>query len=339
MRTHFKLLAVIFLIFRAMPVAAGMDDARLKEWLNSGLFELLLWQDFDIKASDVTDEQFHRVLMELYREAEDKWQMLTPNTDAWRHNRMIVEGVLGCLPMCGDSVDKTLLLDLAADKTKDGFLRTIAVGSYLRAADPVEARDALLRFLAEENIGINKLPIYSHAREVFDKTPPEDTAKRRAIIAALMVAAAHEDGKIGFVEVDRIVAMRSDTYRRSRERLALLERHSLEPPTRNLYTDDDLKAALAQARKFRAHTSVNTNADQLKAHLFDQKPNTDGSEKWGGFLITPSAEAEFTPRGVPSVKPGLYRHSIWPWLAGILGLALGATGIWRLSHRRRANRD
>ncbi len=54
-----------------------------------------------------------------------------------------------------------------------------------------------------------------------------------------------EEGKIGFVEVDRILAMRSDTYRRSHERLAMLERHSLEPPTKNLYTDADLKAALA----------------------------------------------------------------------------------------------
>lgn len=65
-----------------------------------------------------------------------------------------------------------------------------------------------------------------------------------------MVAAAHEEGKIGFVEVDRIIAMRSDTYRRSRERLALLEHHSLAPPTRNLYTDADLGIALAEARKF-----------------------------------------------------------------------------------------
>ena len=252
------------------PASPGMDDAALKEWLTGGLFELLIWKGFDIKETGVTDEQFHRVLMELYSEAEEKRPQLTPKTDEWNENRLTVEGVLACLPMCGDIPVKDFLLDYAVSEEKDSATRRIAVSSYLRVADANEARDALARFLTGGGGGVDKLSVYEHAREVYDKTPEEGVAKRRAILAALMVAAAHGEGKIGFVEVDRIIAMRSDAYRRSRERLALLEHHSLEPPTANLYTDADLGMALAEARKFRVHTSVNTNADLLKARDFSQ---------------------------------------------------------------------
>jgi hypothetical protein len=197
----------------------------------------------------------------------------------------------------------------------------------------------LLHFLAGERCGVDPLSVYSHAAATYDQTPPEDEAKRRAIIAALMVAAAREDGKIGFVEVDRILSMRSDTYRRSGERLALLEHHSLEPPTRNLYTDADLKAALAESRRYRKHTSVNTNAALLQAHDFSGEHTPANAEKWGGALVTPSPEVIFAPRGVPAPKPALYRRSIRHWLLGIAGLGglVAAFALWRNLRRKRGS--
>ena len=67
---------------------AGMDDAQLKERLTGGVSELIIWGNYNIKEAGVTDEQFYRVLMELYREAEDKWPTLTPKTTEWKKTRM-----------------------------------------------------------------------------------------------------------------------------------------------------------------------------------------------------------------------------------------------------------
>ena len=238
---------------------------------------------------------------------------------------------------CTDATTKRFLIEVATDKARDGFLRTLAVGSYFRAADAQETSDALVRFLAGECSGIDKLSIYSHAQEVYDKEAQGDAAKQRAIIAALIVAAANERGKIGFVEVDRILAMRSAAYRHSRERLALLEHHSQAPPTRNLHTDADLERALAEMRSQRSFTSVNTNVALLKAHNFENEPEADELELWGGEIVVPDEAELLRPRGV---HPAAESAKPWArparWLPVVLPLALLVLfGGWILRRRMR----
>ena len=282
--THITLYGSI-LLFGASSLFAGMDDARLKNRLTDGLLRLLTEESLfsrktgetDKKAhselKEVTAEQFHRVLMEMYNEAEEKWPTLTPKTAEWGENGDVVIGVLACLPMCGNIPVKDFLLDYAASKEKEGFKRAVAVSSYLRVADAAEARGVLLRFLVDEDRmnPMGRLSIYSYARMAYKDAPAE---KRTAILAALIAAAAKEEGKIEFMKVDGILAERSAAYRLSRERLALLERHSLELPTANLYTDRDLKAALAESRKYKQHTSISTNLEVLASRDFNL-PQTD----------------------------------------------------------------
>ena len=155
-------------------------------------------------------------------------------------------------------------MSYATTKENDSWLRRAAILSYLRLADPGEAKNALLRFLVEEDRMDNmaRLGLYSYARTVYDAASPE---KQAAILAALIASANKEEGKIEFMKVDKILAERSAAYRYSRERLVMLERHSLEPPTTNLYTDRDLKAALEACRNYKAHTSVTTNLADLKS--------------------------------------------------------------------------
>lgn len=263
MKTHITLYCSI-LLFGASSIFAGMDDARLKERLKGGLFELLVWDNYDIDKTGVSSEQFHRVLMELYDEAEEKRPSLTHGSEEWRFNQLTVEGVLACLSMCGDVPVKDFLLDYAITKENDNLTRTIALSSYLRVADAEEARNVLLRFLVgdERMASMERLSLYSFAQSIYDEASIE---KKAAILAALFEAASREEGKIEFMKVDSILAKRSAAYRHSIERLAMLERHSEEPPTTNFYTDRDLKAALAESRSYTQHTSVSTNLMSLAA--------------------------------------------------------------------------
>lgn len=294
------------------------------------------WEGIDklTRCYSVSEDRLRSAAMSLFEEATNL------SSDGASHKdgvplRLLANNALFLLGKYADNTTKSFLLSLAADKSKDGILRTVALSSYLHAADAEEAKGVLLRFLAGDYLGIDPLSVYSNAAEVYDHTPLEDGAKRRAIIAALMVAAAREEGKIGFVEVDRILAMRSDTYRRSHERLAMLEHHSLEPPTKNLYTDADLKAALAESRNYRSHTSVNTNAAMLQAIDFNEERPADDAETWGGKLVIPSQEAMLVPRGVqpetaePQVRSGRWRT------ASLGGLAVVVTAfVLFILHRR-----
>ena len=257
MKKHVILL-VLFFFFENVSVSFGIDDARLKDRLTGGVFELVFWKNFDIKSLGATDEQLYRVLMDIYREAEDKWPTLTPGTTEWGQNRITLEGVLGCLPLCGNVPVKDFLLDYAVSKEKESGTRTAALSSYLRVADAEEAKEILLRFLVGENRDdLERLSVYGFARMAYDES--DSPEKKAAILAALAVAADKEEGKIRFMKVDGILAERSAAYRQSSERLAMLERHSQEPPTANLYTDRDLKAALEESHKYKRHTNINTN--------------------------------------------------------------------------------
>ena len=253
-----------------------MDDARLKEWLKSGLFELLLWRDFDIKASGVTDEQFYRVLIELYREAEDKWPTLTPDTDAWRHNLLVVEGVLGCLPMCGEWADKTLLMDVAADTSKDSFLRTIAIGSYLHVADAKEARDILLRILVGDDRMDSQArsSILEHASTAYREA---ELHKKRAIIESLYVSLANEDAKWLFRVYDRILTHLSPQYASSEQRRDILKRLIQAKPTckADEYAMEGLQNMLRSLEKTTPHSSINTNLAVLQERDFSQPSSAD----------------------------------------------------------------
>jgi hypothetical protein len=85
----------IFLLFIAAPASAGMSDAELSDAeLKGRLIDSYFyadegesWQNFRhfTELSAVTDEQLHRVLMEIYNEADDKLQTLTPGsgTTVW----------------------------------------------------------------------------------------------------------------------------------------------------------------------------------------------------------------------------------------------------------------
>ncbi|NLL84491.1 MAG: hypothetical protein GX230_09680 [Lentisphaerae bacterium] len=331
------LLAVSMCAAEGLAERQSIDDAWLKEYL-AGEFTAIDGYDRGNtiglqKVAGVSDVQLRRVLLEIYAEAEaahgqakDQYERMV---SALRRENAICE-----LSTCADSETKGFLLDIAADVTKDGFLRTIAVESFLRVANAQEAKDALMRFLGSDGKGIDPLSVYAHARAIYDKADPDDSAdaaKRRAIIAALMVAAANESGKIGFVEVDRILAMRSDAYRNSHERLALLERHSLEPPTKNLYTDADLQRALAEMRRLKRYTSVNTNAALLLAHDFTSSRTADNDDMWGGKLVTPSPEVTFAPRGLPLDNSPTFLRQKWFWLVcsgGFIILLVGGAFMY-----------
>jgi hypothetical protein len=262
------LIAVFCALTGSVFSGQSIDDVTLKRYLTQNFIadESMRWEKIDgfKERFAVADDQLHRVLMIIYREAEDNRLTLTPKTREWNNNNRTIEGVLGWLPKCGDIPVKEFLMSYATTKENDSWLRRAAILSYLRLADPGEAKNALLRFLVEEDRMDNmaRLGLYSYARTVYDAASPE---KQAAILAALIASANKEEGKIEFMKVDKILAERSAAYRYSRERLVMLERHSLEPPTTNLYTDRDLKAALEACRNYKAHTSVTTNLADLKS--------------------------------------------------------------------------
>lgn len=262
MKTHSVLLFTIVFL-RSASVLAGIDDASLKERLVEYYFYAghdSVWQEFDTfkKQNAVNDEQLHRVLMAIYRETEDTRPALTPQSDEWKRNQGIAESVVRWLPKCGNVPVKDFLLDHITAKNADGHIRQQAILAYLRVANAEEAKNVLLRFLVgEDRVDLERLSVYGFARAVYDKSGSPE--KNAAILAALAVAADKEEGKIRFMKVDGILAERSAAYRQSSERLAMLERHSQEPPTANLYTDRDLKAALAESQNYKRHTSINTN--------------------------------------------------------------------------------
>lgn len=260
MRKH---ISIIIFLLGVVSISFGIDDTRLKDRLTGGVFELVVWENFDIKQLGATDDQLYRVLMEIYREADGKWKTLTPQTTEWGQNRNWVTGVFACLPLCGSISTKTFLLDYAGTKEKEIYTREAAICSYLHIADAAETKNILLQFLVEKDRmnSSSRLGIYSFARTTYDKfAVPE---KKAAILAALLAAAQKEEGKIEFMKVDKILCERSPMYRQSQERLRLLEQHNQEPPTTNLYTDRDLKAALEEARSHAGYTTLGTNLAAL----------------------------------------------------------------------------
>jgi hypothetical protein len=323
-------LLVVCLVGTAGSASAEMDDARLKDWLSGNFIapESMEWEErSDFKLSHaIPDEQLHRVLMDIYNEASGKWNSLTPKTVEWNKNRRTVEGVLGWLPVCGDIPVKSFLMDYAVSKENDYLTRSDAVLSYLRLADAEESKNALLRFLVEENRmdGKSRLIIYGHARTVYDVASPE---KKAAILAALLASANREEGKIEFMKIDKILAERSAAYRYSRERLVMLERHSLEPPTNNLYTDRDLKAGLEECRKYKTHTNISTNLAALKTRNFNLPLPAGTTNELTDPVPAPS-EVEFVKIGDESDDPIPMKV-----IAIVIILAIIGFSVWKTKRK------
>lgn len=270
-------ISMICLMSGPLLFGQSIDDATLNRYLTQNFIadESMRWEKIDgfKQRFAVADDQLHRVLMEIYREAEDKRSTLTPKTLEWNNNNRKIEGVLGWLPKCGDIPVKDFLMNYATTQENDSWLRRSAILSYLREGNGEESKNALLRFLVEDGRmnHMERLSLYEYARMAYDAAPTE---KKEAILAALIAAANKEEGKIEFMKVDKILSERNASYRHSRERLAMLERHSLEPPTTNLYTDRDLKAALQESRTYKTHTSITTNLAVLKSRDF-KLPQSD----------------------------------------------------------------
>jgi len=327
MKIHSISLVTIVLLW-STSVFAGIDDASLKERLVEYYFYAghdSVWQEFDAfkKQNAVSDEQLHRVLMAIYQETGDNRPALTPQSNEWRRNQGIAESVVRWLPKCGNVPVKDFLLERMTMKESDGHIRQQAILAYLRVANAVEAKNILLRFLVgEDRMGVERLSVYGFARTVYDESASLE--KKAAILAALAVAADKEEGKIRFIKVDGILAERNVAYRQSRERLAMLERHSQEPPTANLYTDRDLKAALEESRKYKQHTSVNTNLAALKSLDFNL-PQPDLSMKMVAADVRECVAAEAKRSG--ATRRGSVRYVFF----GLSAFLLLGFGVWRFT--------
>ena len=277
MRMHISPPFIFFLLFSiAVPASAGMSDSEMKGRLIDSYFytgEDESWQEFkhfkDLSA--VTDEQLHRVLMEIYREAEDKLQTLTPDTEEWNYNLGLVDGVIRWLPKCKGIPVKDFLLAYAASDEKHRHTRQAAIRSYLRVADAEETKKALLRFLAEGDRmdSQSRSTIIWSTLMVYQDATAE---KKRAIVESLCVALAGEDHKWLFRVYDDVLCQISPHYRHSLQRRDILARLIKAPALCKAddYAMPELEEKLREIEKANLHTTINTNLSALKERDFSQ---------------------------------------------------------------------
>jgi hypothetical protein len=264
---------LVCLLVGVTTAAVGMEDARLKEWLSGNFIapESMRWEEIDEfkKGFSVTDEQLYRILMGMYREAENKWTTLTPKTLEWHNNNRTVEGVLGWLPKCGDIPVKEFLMDYATTKENDSWLRRSAILSYLREADAEETKNALLRFLVEGDRmdDYARSSIYVYAKTVWDTASHQ---KKAAIFNALCVAASTESPHWVFEECDRRLIAMDARYKDSTEREAML-RHQLTIPFSKYYGElkNQMEQEVVRLKKSPRHPVISTNIAALKARNFN----------------------------------------------------------------------
>ena len=302
----------------------GIEDNELKGMLLDEFrpFEEIPFSKFDWirQKQSVSDKQFHRVLTNLWAETEGRVSMQEQESDEKERARVILSFIISLLPRCGDIPVKDFLRD-AVMSVKDTFVRWDIIHEYLPLADADEAREILLRFLVgEERLsGGDRLGIYSYAEGAHDGT--DSLEKRAAILGVLAVAADREEEKVIFMKVDGILAKRNGLYRRSRERLAMLARHALEPPTTNLYTDRDLAAALKEVRGYRDLARIDTNLASVAA----------GEAGWTRLENT-------VPKKWTPVPPETPKRRLSAWIAGAVA-AIAATTLgcllWRGVRRKR----
>ena len=277
MRMHISSPFIFFLLFSiAVPASAGMSDSELKGRMIDSYFytgEGESWQEFKHfkELSAVTDEQLHRVLMEIYREAEDKLQTLTPDTEEWNYNLGLVDGVIRWLPKCKGIPVKDFLLAYAASDEKHRHTRQAAIRSYLRVADAEETKKALLRFLAEGDRmdSQSRSTIIWSTLMVYQDATAE---KKRAIVESLCVALAGEDHKWLFRVYDDVLCQISPHYRHSLQRRDILARLVKAPALCKAddYAMPELEEKLREIEKANLHTTISTNLSALKERDFSQ---------------------------------------------------------------------
>lgn len=283
-------------------------------------WDLAIW--FRKEAGNPSDERMHAALTAIYREAETR--------EGKEARDLRVRAVLW-LGVCSDDATKAFLLEVAASTSKDGFLRTTAISSYLRNADAEEAKGALLRFLVGPDriaSDMDRSGVYPVANTAWEESSPE---KKLAICEALQVGLAHESTHWVFCSGDRWLCGMSAKYARSEERLAMFERMYATPvPDGDLFDRQSLVPQIEMLRKLKKHTSVNSNLVTAIAHDFSQPL----PEEERIALETPPNAPDATDAA--QEKPAKTRCKGGYPLAAVAGL-LAVTALWFVFRRKRGS--
>lgn len=283
-------------------------------------WDLAIW--FRKEAGNPSDERMHAALTAIYREAETR--------EGKEARDLRVRAVLW-LGVCSDDATKAFLLEVAAGTSKDGFLRTTAISSYLRNADAEEAKGALLRFLVGPDriaSDMDRSGVYPVANTAWEESSPE---KKLAICEALQVGLAHESTHWVFCSGDRWLCGMSTKYARSEERLAMFERMYATPvPDGDLFDRQSLVPQIEMLRKLKKHTSVNSNLVTAIAHDFSQPL----PEEERIALETPPNAPDATDAA--QEKPAKTRCKGGYPLAAVAGL-LAVTALWFVFRRKRGS--
>lgn len=281
-------------------------------------WDLAIW--FRKEAGNPSDERMHAALTAIYREAETR--------EGKEARDLRIRAVLW-LGVCSDDATKAFLLEVAAGTSKDGFLRTTAISSYLRNADAEEAKGALLRFLVGPDriaSDMDRSGVYPVANTAWEESSPE---KKLAICEALQVGLAHESTHWVFCSGDRWLCGMSAKYARSEERLAMFERMYATPvPDGDLFDRQSLVPQIEMLRKLKKHTSVNSNLVTAIAHDFSQPL----PEEERIALETPPNAPDATDAA--QEKPAKTRCKGGYPLAAVAGL-LAVTALWFVFRRKR----
>ena len=283
-------------------------------------WDLAIW--FRKEAGNPSDERMHAALTAIYREAETR--------EGKEARDLRVRAVLW-LGVCSDDATKAFLLEVAAGTSKDGFLRTTAISSYLRNADAEEAKGALLRFLVGPDriaSDMDRSGVYPVANTAWEESSPE---KKLAICEALQIGLAHESTHWVFCSGDRWLCGMSAKYARSEERLAMFERMYATPvPDGDLFDRQSLVPQIEMLRKLKKHTSVNSNLVTAIAHDFSQPL----PEEERIALETPPNAPDATDAA--QEKPAKTRCKGGYPLAAVAGL-LAVTALWFVFRRKRGS--
>jgi len=336
MRMHISSPFIFFLLFSIAAFAsADMSDSELKRRMIDSYFytgEGESWQEFKHfkELSAVTDEQLHRVLMDIYREAENKLLALTPDTEEWNYNLGLVDGVIRWLPKCKGIPVKDFLLAYAASEEKHHHARQAAILSYLRVANAEEARDILLKFLVgKDRMGeYDRSSIYRYPRIVWDTVSPE---KRAAMFNALCEAAAVESVQWAFDECDSQLIAMCPAYRDSLQRKGMLKRQ-LSVPFPKYYSElkEKMEKEVERLEKLKKHTSINTNLATAIARDFNQ-PLPEEER----IALEMPPDAPDTTDAAQEKSTETRRKGLYP-LAAVAGL-LAVFVLWFVLRRKRGS--
>jgi hypothetical protein len=271
------------------------------------------------------DEQISKAMTDIYSEATAAFTD-APDNGARLVSRMRLEGAVRELWGCADAQTKSFLVEIAADKGKNSWLRRVAVSSSLKAADAEEAKAVLLRFLVGEDRmdAMARSSICQHAWTAFMDA---DAGKKAAILGSLYVSLSREENKWLFRVYDDILCELSGDYAGSRQRLAILQR-LIDAPSLCLsddYAMPDLHAKLKVLQKTRPRTNINTNLAALAARDFNL-PQPEELPTGGAFETTPEE-----PDTAAAVPPPRF------WFAVPLAVGAGllaALLLWRGLRKR-----